>query len=310
MRLTFISAAIISFPMLAIAQEAVREGHYRLQTDGGEGTLIIEKGRADLTVVRQGFCVGGIVGNLAPVENRTTHFTKIQDELACTVTVNVDADGRPVYLTPGYGCTSFHGFGCSFDARVTGLDVPISIEAIDTAFNARSTEERRAIQIALRGLGKYNGAIDGITGVGTRRGIISAARDIVSTDSGVSLGSIESAKQFMLNLINAEGSENLASSSPARESVVQSGSDQIFLGKWSCSLLGMDMKNNFEFEDGVLKVGMFDMQMPYDLVEPIGSRLNALSMELADGTVLGLFDITQNSMIMMGNGEIFDCEKK
>lgn len=309
MRLIFISAVIISFPMLAIAQEAVREGHYRLQTDGGEGTLTIEKGRADLTVVRQGFCVGGVDGNLSPVENGITHFTTIQDELSCTVTVNVDAEGRPVYLTPGYGCTSFHGFGCSFNARVTGLDVPISIEAIDTAFNARSTEERRAIQIALRDLGKYNGAIDGITGVGTRRGIISAARDIVSTDSGVSLANIEGAKQFMLNLINTEVSESSASSSPTRESVVQSSSDQTFLGRWSCNLLGMDMKNNFEFEDGVLKVGMFDMQMSYDLVEPIGSRPNAWSMELADGTVLGLFDITRNSMIMMGNSEIFDCKK-
>lgn len=310
-KIALAALAMFGVPAMTAAQDAVQEGLYRLQTDGGQGTLTITNGQASLGVagVMPGVCAGGIEGRLTQVEDGVARFSQTQDSLSCTVAMYLDPDGRPLSLEPGAGCTSFHGFSCSFAGEITGPDVPVSIEAIDAAFNARSPEERRAIQQILHHQGHYNGAIDGVTGVGTRSALIAFGRENVATDPTVSLGDRASVSRQLLALLGAKPEVPSTVEDAPDTDVQQPLSAVPFLGMWTCNTPGFDDNDVFEFGNDEVTIQMFEMTVTYDGFDVIGNRSNAYAVQLSDGVQLGLFDIASTTMIIMGEGMIFDCTR-
>jgi hypothetical protein len=103
-------------------------------------------------------------------------------------------------------------------------------------------------------------------------------------------------------------SDDVAVSTVASPDAAEAGTVG-FGGAWSCDSDMFDEKAEFVFADGSVTLKNLGATMTHDAPVEIGGRSSSILLEVADGDRLGLFEITAETMIVMGNGEIFDCRR-
>lgn len=311
MRRFLMTALLALLPSVSVAEQ-VRDGLYLMQVDGAEGTLRIERGQASLSIVSLGRCVGSVEGSLTPLRRGLTSFTDRRYGSDCTIAMTINADGSPSRTEEGPGCFAYHGASCAFTGEVIGLDVDSTIEALDAAFNAMSVAQRRNLQHRLVELGAYGGPVDGLIGPGTRRAIVIAARKDIRSDPEISLADTRKAGAYLARLLNPPSSVSLlqaveqALQAPA---IVGAAEIDNVLGLWTCASDLFETPVELEFGLDRASMRPLGITQPYEWMDSIGERSNALRIEFADGETIGLFDITAEAMIMMGSGMIFDCSR-
>lgn len=322
-----IALLVAALPLAATA-ETLRDGLHAVVTDGGRGSLRISGGHAELAIAGER-CFGGTEGPVSEVVDRMATFTNRQDGQSCTITLGIGDDGEPATLEEGSGCGYFHGASCGFSGRVTGREVPASIEAIDAGFNALSREARMEAQEALRARGTYTGAIDGATGPGTRRAVIDAARADLAGTPDLNLESAENVQTWLLSLTGPAASQAVqapeAAPEPTNKPAVDAGNAQVrpeattaesaevsgpaWIGEWHCETDVFDRPAHFTFTESDATIHNIGATMNHDGAQPIGGREDALLIDFADGERLGLFSVQPDSMIIWASSGIFDCAR-
>lgn len=196
-------SSLICFLPAATPADTLRDGYFRIITDGATGTLEISGGQASIGISSRG-CAGSMSGPLERAGYASARFSSsIPGGGSCTITVDILPDGTPGEIHAGRGCSYFHGATCSFSGFTAGPEVPFSIEAIDAGFNALPRELRMQAQRVLQAEGLYRSGIDGITGPGTRTAIIESARQIVADGGSLDLRTPEAVRRFLTLMVAA-----------------------------------------------------------------------------------------------------------
>lgn len=322
---TLALVSLVSLAPSIVLADDLQSGLFRLQVDGAEGSLRISEGAASISIASPGRCAGSAEGALSPAGRGVFTLTDARYRDICRVEIKADEDGRPISTVETGGCFAYHGASCGFDGTVIGRDVDVSISAIDEGFNARSKADRIEIQRVLSAAGHYAGGLDGVTGRGTRGAIIDAAQAALETSPGLDLSTRAGVDAFIISLIGEVGaSEPATTQAPAEAAqvpadepaaaTVASGdaaeTDPVgFGGTWSCDSDMFDEQAEFIFADGSVTLKNIGATMTHEAPIEIGGRSSSILLEVADGDRLGLFEITAETMIVMSNGEIFDCRR-
>jgi hypothetical protein len=320
MRALVIAGLVALSPALALAD--VADGVYSLRTDGAQGTLRISGATARIDIIDPGRCSGSAEGVISSIGDRLTALRDARYGDVCTIEIELDANGVPVSTLDAGGCRAHHGASCGFTGDVVGREVASVPQSIDAAFDALARADRIAVQRALQDGGHYGGALDGVTGRGTRGGILAAARERLAAGSTVDLSTEAGAAAFLATLIGDTSGEDVPASveapapaeitAPAARPEAASGAPRDaadFHGTWICDTEMFDAPAEFVFEDGSVTLKNLGATLGHDGPVRVGGRSSAVTIDLADGERLGLFEITAESMIVMSGGEIFDCRR-
>lgn len=324
MRALALAALVYLAPSIVLADD-LQSGLFRLQVDGGVGSLEIADGAASISIVSPGRCAGFAEGPLSKVGDALFALTDSSHGDVCRIEIEVDGNGLPISTADAGGCFAYSGASCGFHGSVLGREVAVSISAIDAGFNARSKADRIEIQRVLSAAGHYAGGLDGVTGRGTRGAIIDAAQAALETSPALDLSNRAGVDAFIISLIGEAGaSEPATTQAPAEKAqvpadepaaaTVASGdaaeTDPVgFGGTWSCDSDMFDEKAEFIFADGSVTLKSIGATMTHDAPIQIGGRNSSVLLQMADGDRLGLFEINAETMIVMSNGEIFDCRR-
>ena len=298
----------------AASADSLRDGLYRILTDGAQGTLEIRGDRASLGIAAPG-CSGAVSGMLSSLRDGVATVTDRSYGDVCTITITADADGFPARLDES-GCMAYSGAMCSFSGEVTGPDVAWTTEAVDAGFTGLSRELRLDVQRALQARGHYRGGIDGAIGPGTRGAIVGAAREDLGAGRAIDLSDEEAARGYMLALLAADqtvpGTQVATAEAPASPETPTAPSRENvadWRGDWSCQADFLDEEARFTFEEERATFHNLGITTRYSDIREIGGRTDALEISMMDGERLGLFNILPGSMIIAASVGIFDCRR-
>ncbi len=294
----------------AASADSLRDGLYRILTDGAQGTLEIRGDRASLGIAGTG-CSGAVSGPISALRDGVATITDSAYGDICTITITADEDGLPGQIQES-GCLAYSGAQCSFDGQVEGLDVAWTLEAVDAGFNGLERELRLQVQQALQARGHYRGGIDGAIGPGTRGAIVAAAREDLGTDAEIDLTGAEGARTYLLGLLEPTEAEPMPDDQAAEPEAAAETADAeapAWHGDWTCATDVFDDAARFTFEDGQATLHNLGATQRYADIRQIGGRTDALQVEMMDGETLGLFNIEPTSMIIVGSVGLFDCQR-
>jgi hypothetical protein len=296
-------AALVSLAPGVLFAEGVTSGLYRLQVDGGEGSLKISDGAASIDITSSGRCSGSAEGLLSKVGDRLFALTDSRHGDVCRIEIEVDGGGLPISTADAGGCFAYRGASCGFHGSVLGRDVDVSISAIDAGFNALPREGRLEIQRALSEAGHYAGAIDGVTGRGTRGAIIAAARAVIATSLDVDLSTRPGVDAFLTELTGTS-----AVKAYIGDQDIYVGPND-FHGLWECDSDMFEEKVEFIFAKRSVTLRNPGVTMAHDDPIAIGDSNSSFLLEMDDGERLGLFEITPMTMVIMSNDYVFNCRR-
>lgn len=184
--------------------------------------------------------------------------------------------------------------GASLHAQTAAPAAPVDAVAFDPgavnrAFSRLAEHERFVVQERLQRRGFYKGAVDGLTGPGTRDAIRQQAAAVVAAGEQVHLDTAEGARAFLSGLLPLPPEER-----PEGDA---------FFGTWDCQggawIYGYDGFTNGAGTD----------PLPYMAIQKLTPGMYAILY--MDGYQTALLDVTSTTMTWFSpeSGDSFDCRR-